>query len=134
MAADLVADATMVGMGAFRASLSAQSPKNRVPPALERVSDSLRYEASQWQTNFMLLARISMVASGHFYVYWRKHSISFLINDLGFAYFKPILLIAVYIAGLTARAKNKRSPTISFSSSFSAGVEGVDGSSGWTSC
>ena len=47
---DSVADATTAGiitlmkqMGASGAALSAQSPRNKIPPALERASDSLRY-------------------------------------------------------------------------------------------
>ena len=47
--ADSVADATTVGiialmkqMEAIGAALSAQSPREKIPPALERASDSLR--------------------------------------------------------------------------------------------
>ena len=112
-------------MGASKAALSAQSPRNKIPPTLERASDSLRYEASLWQTNLMSLARIRMVASGHLKVYWKKRSISFFIKDVGLACFKLILLIAVYIVASIARAWRRKTPTISCSSSFSAGVRSV---------
>ncbi len=42
-------------------SLSPHTPKNNIPPALERASDALRYEPLLWQTSFMLFARIRIV-------------------------------------------------------------------------
>ena len=92
----------------FGAALFAQSPKNKIPPVLERALDSLRYEASLWQTGFMLLARICIVAFGHLEAYWKKRSIFLLINDEGLACFEAILLMAVYIVGSTARAQKRK--------------------------
>ena len=89
-------------IGALGISLSPQSPKNNIPPALERASDSLRYDPSLWQTSFMLLARIRIVASGHLFAYCKKRSISCLMRDVGFDCLDAILLIAVSIVGSTA--------------------------------
>ena len=65
-----------------------------------------------------------MVASDRLDAYWRKRSISLLIKDVGFACFEAISLIAVHIVGSTERAQNRKTPTISCSSSFSAGAIG----------
>ena len=65
----------------------------QIPPALERVLDSLRYEALIWRTNFFIsLARIRIVASGHLNTYWKKRLISFFIKEEDFACFESIFV------------------------------------------
>ena len=96
-----VADVTTVLMitlrkqtGVLGASLSAQSPKNRMPPALDRASDSLRYDPS--------LSHKFHVACTNTYLHIIKRSTSFLIRDVGIACRDAILLTAVNIVGSTA--------------------------------